>query len=140
MESRTQTLEDKIKVVFNQLKTELKEKNSHEKVVAEQTERNNHLIKTWFQNMTFVKSKDVHDINIAGTTDEEGNQVYKTKNTKDPWTWDHISGEGVLKGFFYKHDPETPIMTYIDSIRMWGHTKSMFEVAKKMADKKRSRM
>jgi hypothetical protein len=117
-----QLLQNRLKEIFMDLKTELRGKNGHEAIREFWEEKARNSYRPYFDSHTFAKKDDIDWINSQGA-----------ENQKNPWTYAHIEGENVLKGFHYKYDPEQPILDYIDTARIYGMFLVSIELGKKIA-------
>ena len=118
-----QLLKNRLKEIFMDLKTELRGVNGHEAIREFWEEKARNCARPYFDDHTFSGQAEIDWINSQGA-----------ENQKDPWTYKHIEGENKLKGFFYKHDPDQPILDYVETARIYGMFLVSVELGKKIAE------
>ena len=119
----TQTLlKNQIKEIFMDLKTELKGCNGHEQIRTFFEEKARTSMRPYFQSYTYGQQGHIDWLNAQ-----------PGKNQSDPWTYKHIEGEGVLKGFHFKYEEGTPILDYKETARIYGMFLVSVELGRKLS-------
>ena len=117
-DSETTLLKTRMKQILMDLRKEIFNMESHEDVVAYYEAKARESMKPYLSLFTFSAENKAY---IDGLNAQVG------KNTKDPWRYNHIMGENMLKGFHYVHKPATPILNHQDMARIFGMSRFVVE-------------